>query len=321
MSAKIFYLVTISLFLASFAGAQKKETITSAATVSAAAGAKSCADLRLGRALSLPAPKYPSEARSARLGGTIEITAEIDENGSVLRVETISGNKLFQGASVIAAMKSKFAATLCSGVKTRASASIVYTFLPTALQESYSTPARIEDFADVKNDSEFYPVILDLTENYHLAFGYADGNFHAESALTRGDLAQFLRLTLDMLATRAKFAGKNPRDARIFFNFNRQKIKSVDAVTDLKEKEPYFESVKILLQNYDVALVDANLEFGGQKIVTQNELIDVWTQIFGPGAVPVNFKKTENFERTVSRGDFALFLQESLGVLTYKLLP
>lgn len=320
MPAKILYPIIMALLIALPARAQKKETVTSSAVVRAASAGKPCKDLRLGRAMQLPAPKYPSEAKAARVGATIEIRAEIDENGGVLRVENISGNKVFQGAASVAAMKSKFAATLCDGVKTRASADILYTFLPTALQDTYSTPARIEDFSDVKNDSQFYPVILDLVENYRLAFGYADGNFHAESILTRGDFAHFLRLTLDLLATRAKFAGKNPRDAGIFFAYNPQKIKSVDVWKDLKDREPYFESVRYLLQNYDIALTAGDAEFRGRSGLTQNELIDIWTQIFGAEAVPVNFGRTENFERIVSRGVFALFLQESLHVLTYKLL-
>ena len=301
--------------------AQKRETVTTSATIIAASLGKSCQDLRLGQSIQLSEPKYPSEAKSSRIGGTIEITAEIDENGNVLRVEKISGNKVLQGVAMMAAMRSKFSATLCDKVKTRVLAAMTYTFLPTALMESYSTAARIEDFADVKSDAPFYAVILDLTENQHLAYGYADGNFHAESMLTRGDFAHFLRLTLDLLAGKAKFAGKNLSAAKIFSGFNPQKIKSVESIKGLKDKEPYFESIKILLQNYDIALIDADLEFRGRNAMTENEVIDLWTSIFGEDALPVNFKKTENFERSFSRGDFALFLQESLGVLTYKLLP
>jgi hypothetical protein len=139
--------------------------------------------------------------------------------------------------------------------------------------------------------------------------------------LTRGDFAHFLRVTLDLLAAKAKFANKNLRENRIFSTLNPQKIISVNKIEDLKSKEPFFDSVRILLQNYDIALVDENSEFRGSSSLTQNEVIDLWTQIFGAEAVPVNFKRTKNFERIISRGDFALFLQESLGVLTYKLLP
>ncbi|HEY0428665.1 MAG TPA: TonB family protein [Pyrinomonadaceae bacterium] len=321
MTGKKFYLIAILLFAAPLVFAQKKETITTSSVIDAKSVRKKCVDLRLGKALTLPSPKYPSEAKSARAGGTIEITVEIDENGDVLRAEKITGGKLFQGAAIVAAMKSKFAATLCDGVKTRVSGVITYVFLPNALQESYSTVARVEEFADVKSEAAFYPAILDLTENYHLAFGYADGNFHADAALTRGDFAHFLRLTLDMLSTRAKFANKDLRSLKTFSAFNPQKIKFIENIKDVNSNAPYFESIKILLQNYDIAIIDGNSEFRGKAALTLNEVIDLWTQIFGEETVPVNFKKTENFERRISRGDFALFLQESLGVLTYKLLP
>jgi TonB family protein len=321
MTARIFYLILIFFIAAQSAGAQQKETITVSASINTGSVGKRCADLRIGKVLRLPAPKYPSEAKSARVGGVIEITAEIDERGNVLRVEKISGNKLLQGAAAAAALKSEFSATLCDGVKTRVSGNFIYTFLPNGLQESYSNAARIEDFTDVKSDSPFFQAILDLTENYRLAFGYADGNFHAEAPLTRGDFAHFLRLTLDMLSAKAKFAKKDARGIKLFSGSNPQKLISAENIKDLDSKEPYFESVCVLLRNYDIALIDANFEFRGKSPLTQNEIIDLWTQIFGEEAVPVNFEKTKNFERTFSRGDFALFLQESLGVLTYKLLP
>lgn len=321
MARNLFYLIIILLFASPHVSAQKKETITISASISEKISGKRCRDLRLGKALSLPAPKYPTEAKSAKIGGTIEIAVEIDESGNILRVEKISGNKILQGAAIVAAMKSKFVSTLCDGVKTRVSGTIIYIFLPNALTESYFTAAKIEEFSDVKSDSQFYPAVLDLTENYRLAFGYADGNFHAEASLTRGDFAHFLRLTLDLLSARAKFSNKNLQETGIFSALNPLKTVSVNKIEDLKSKEPFFESVKILLQTYDIALVDENSEFRGKSTLTQNEVIDLWTKIFGAEAVPVNFKKTENFERIISRGDFAVFLQESLGVLTYKLLP
>lgn len=321
MARNLFYLIVISLFAFQSISAQKKETITTASSVNTKSISRQCTDLRAGKAILLPEPKYPSEAKSAKIGGTVEVSVELDENGNVLRVEQTSGNKILQGAAITAAMKGKFIPTLCDGVKKRVSAVITYTFLPGALLEKYVSAAKIEEFADIKTDSQFYPAILDLTENYRLAFGYADGNFHAEASLTRGDFAHFLRLTLDLLSARAKFANKNPREAGIFSAFNPQKIASTGKINEIKSKEPFYDSVRILLQTYDIALVNEKSEFIGSKPLSQNEVIDLWTKIFGEDVVPVNFSRTENFERLISRGDFAVFLQESLGVLTYKLLP
>jgi TonB family protein len=321
MARNLFYLIIFFLFSAQNFSAQKKETVGAAASLSAKSVGTKCKDLRLGKALLLPEPKYPSEAKQAKIGGTIEVSVELDENGNVLETEKIFGNKVLQGTAIVAAMKAKFVPTLCDGVKTRVSAVITYTFTPGDLLGKYVSVSKIEEFADVKSDSQFFTAILDLTENYRLAFGYADGSFHAELPLTRGDFAHFLRLTLDLLSARAKFANKDLRRNGIFSAFNPQKIASVGKIKELKTKEPFYDSVKILLENYDVSPVNENSEFAGNKPLTQNELIDLWTRIFGEEDVPVNFKKTENFERIISRGDFAVFLQESLGVLTYKLLP
>lgn len=302
--------------------AQKNEKVVSTSRVTTEEfPANQCKDLRLGQILTLSEPKYPSEAKSEKIGGTIEVTVKIDENGNVFEVEKVSGNKILQGAAIEAAMKAKFVPTLCDGVKSRVSGIIVFNFYPYPSSEFYRKPEKIEEFADVKKESQFYTAILDLTENYKIAFGYADGNFHAEAPLTRGDFAHFLRLTLEMLSERAKFVNKNPRELNIFSAFNPTKISSIGKIKDVKSKEPFYDSVKILLQTYDIVIVNESAEFRGKASITQNELIDLWTNIFGTDTIPVNFQKTENFERTVSRGDFALFLNESLGVLTYKLLP
>lgn len=283
--------------------------------------ARQCKDLQLGQILVLPEPKYSSEARAAKAGGTIEVTVKIDENGKVSSIEKVSGNIILQNSAIESAKKAKFVPTLCDGVKSKVRGVIVYNFYPYPVSGSYFMPAKIEDFADVKNDSQFYTAILDLTENYHLAFGYADRNFHAEAPLTRGDFAHFLRQTLDLISARAKFANKNLTEVKIFSGFNPQKVGLVGKIKDLKSKEPFYESVKILLQNYNVALVNENGEFRGDAALMQNEVIDIWTNVFGAEAVPINFGKTENYERIVSRGDFALFLNESLGVLMYKIMP
>ncbi len=161
-----------------------------------------------------------------------------------------------------------------------------------------------------------------MTENYQLAFGFADKNFHADAPLTRSDFAHSLRLTLDLLSERAKIVNKTPAKIGLFYPLNPQKIISADKIKDIdKKKNPYFDSVKILLEKYQIVLVDGNRNFNGNLPQTQNETIDLWTKIFGAEAVPVNFERIKKGDRIFTRGEFALFLQESLNVLTYKVLP
>lgn len=273
------------------------------------------------RIISFPKPKYPSEAKSVRAAGKVEVSVTVDEKGNVISATAISGHLLLRNAAVEAAQKAKFAPNTLAGKPVKTFTVLTYNFDDYNLTDSYSVPAKIEDFFDVKRENQEYEAILNLVENYKVAFGYADGNFHSEMPLTRGDFAQFLRLTLDLLAARAKLANKNIKDMNLFSGFNSQKITSIEKIKDLKKLQPYSDSVKTLLEKYDIVLINDLQEFRANQYVTQNELIDIWAQIFGEDTIPVNFQKTKNFERTLSRGAFALFLYESLGVLTYKALP
>jgi hypothetical protein len=67
--------------------------------------------------------------------------------------------------------------------------------------------------------------------------------------------------------------------------------------------------------------VNREKQFEGNLPLSNNEVIRYWEKIFGIDAVPVNFHLIKDGDRIMSRGEFALFLQESLNVLTYKVLP
>jgi len=302
--------------------AQKKDRVEAIPRISTESLANKCKNLMLGTVILFLQPAYPSEAKAAQIGGTVTVTVKIDENGKVSQIEKVSGHPLLQGAGMAAAQKIRFSPTICDGVPKSVSGVLTYNFIPYVFTESYFKPQKIEDFADIKRDSPFYESLLNLTENYQLAFGYADRNFHADAPLTRGDFAHFLRLTLDLLSERAKIINKIPGKIGLFYSYNPTKLTSADKIKDLdKKKNPYFDSIKILLEKYEIASVDDSKNFRGNLPLTQNEVIDLWTKIFGAEAVPVNFEKIKNGDRIFTRGEFALFLQESLGVLTYKVLP
>ncbi|MGI8789209.1 MAG: TonB family protein [Pyrinomonadaceae bacterium] len=321
---KISYIFSFFLLfgcLALTAAAQKKFQIETSDKLSAETLLKDCKDFKPGSPSVFPKPEYPSEARTARIGDTVRVWVKIDENGDVSDVEKYDGRKLFQDAATNAARKTKFSPTVCDGAATQVSAVLTYNFIPLIAVSSYYAPEKIKGFSDVKNDSPFFEAIQNLTENYRLAFGYNDKKFYADAPLTRGDFAQSLRLTLDFLSERAKAAGKMPREINLFYPLNPQKLTSVAQIKDLKKNEAFNDSVKTLLLKYDIAPVNDNAEFQGAIPLTQNELLDLWTKIFGEEAVPVNFAPIADGDRLISRGEFALFLEESLQVLTYKLLP
>lgn len=301
--------------------AQKKPEVQVLPKTSPESVTKTCKTLVLGKIVNNPKPDYPAKARNAFIGGTVEVTVKIDEKGKVTEIEKVNGNTALQGAAVAAALKAKFSPTYCDGFEARISGVIVYNFLPYPFTDSYFAPAKIEDFTDITKDSPLYETLLDLTENYKLAYGFSDKRFRAAAPVSRGDFAHSLRLTLDLLSERARLAGKLPREIGLFFPLNPKAINSFDKIAGLDAKQPFTESVKTLLLKYDISLLDAQNKFQGNQPLTNNELIELWTAIFGAEAVSVNFEKNPNVDRIITRGEFALFLQESLRVLTYKVLP
>jgi TonB family protein len=79
-----------------------------------------------GRAISLPKPEYPPEARDFCAGGKVEIEVSISEKGDVTQARAISGDELLREASVAAVKKAKFAPTPETPVKTEGI--VVYNF-------------------------------------------------------------------------------------------------------------------------------------------------------------------------------------------------
>ena len=316
MSVVLLVLLTISN-----SQAQKKAEVQVVPKTSPESITKTCKTLVLGKITNNPKPDYPDEAKKSYVGGTVEVVVKIDEKGKVTEVEKVTGNTALHGAAVAAALKAKFSPTMCDGAEARISGVIVYNFLPYPFTDAYFTPTKIEDLTDIAKDSEYFETLLDLTENYKLAYGFADKQFHPNAPVSRGDFAHSLRLTLDLLSERAKIAGKLPRDIGLFSPMNPQAINSAEKIADLDAKQPYSESVKTLLTKYDISLLDTQNKFQGNLPLTNNELIELWTTIFGAEAVSVNFEKTASGDRIITRGEFALFLQESLRVLTYKVLP
>ncbi|MEO8072660.1 MAG: TonB family protein [Acidobacteriota bacterium] len=320
---KISYFLAIFLFILNLsASAQKKERIEVVPTISTETLAGKCQKFTLGTLTLFLQPEYPQEAKTAQIGGTVTVSVSIDETGKVSGIKKVEGTRVLQNAVINAVQKVKFTPTVCDGVPKPVSGLLTYNFIPYIFTETYFKPEKIEDFADIKRDSPFYEAILDLTENYQLAFGYADKNYHADAPLTRGDFAESLRLTLDLLSERAKIINKIPGKIGLFYSYNPQNIISADKIKDIdRKKNPYFDSVKILLEKYQIVLINDSKNFNGNLPLTQNEVIDLWTKIFGAEAIPVNFEKIKTGDRIFTRGEFALFLQESLNVLTYKVLP
>jgi len=83
-----------------------------------------------GKAISLPIPAYPAEAKSARAGGSVSVQVLIGEDGKVISAQAIQGAPVFMFASRAAACGAKFSRTLIEGNPVKVFGVIVYNFVP-----------------------------------------------------------------------------------------------------------------------------------------------------------------------------------------------
>lgn len=61
-----------------------------------------------GKATSLPAPKYPGEAKSNKIQGIVFVRITVDENGQVISAKAIKGASALHQSAEKAALKAKF---------------------------------------------------------------------------------------------------------------------------------------------------------------------------------------------------------------------
>jgi TonB family protein len=82
-----------------------------------------------GRAISLPRPSYPAQARHAGYGGIVVVKVTIDESGKVVKAEDHCGAaKPLAEAAIGAAYRARFTPTLLSGQPVKVTGTITYKF-------------------------------------------------------------------------------------------------------------------------------------------------------------------------------------------------
>jgi TonB family protein len=80
------------------------------------------------KAVSLPVPDYPAEAKAAGAEGVVIIQVVIDEQGNVTDARAVSGPKMLHEVSLTAARQAKFTPTLLSGEPVKVSGVLVFNF-------------------------------------------------------------------------------------------------------------------------------------------------------------------------------------------------
>lgn len=81
-----------------------------------------------GKAISLPRPEYPAEAKAAGVEGVVVIRVIVDEQGNVTEASAVSGPQMLQEVCLSAALRAKFSPTLLSGEPVKVTGVLVFNF-------------------------------------------------------------------------------------------------------------------------------------------------------------------------------------------------
>jgi protein TonB len=82
----------------------------------------------LNAAISKPQPEYPAIAKQLKVEGTVELTAYVSEEGTVEKVETVSGNPILARSAQDALKKWKFNKSMEDGKPTKFVADVSFNF-------------------------------------------------------------------------------------------------------------------------------------------------------------------------------------------------
>ena len=82
-----------------------------------------------GKALSIPKPIYPAQARAAHAYGVVAVWVSVDETGKVISATAVTGHPLLRSVAVAAARLARFAPVLLNGQPVKVTGLITYNFL------------------------------------------------------------------------------------------------------------------------------------------------------------------------------------------------
>jgi protein TonB len=86
-------------------------------------------EILVGKALSKPAPQYPTIAKTAGVQGPVVVQVLINEQGHVVNAKVMSGHPLLQQAALQTAYKWKFSPTVLTGQPVMVTGVVTYNFV------------------------------------------------------------------------------------------------------------------------------------------------------------------------------------------------
>ena len=81
------------------------------------------------KAISLPKPAYPEEAKVAKASGTVKVDVVISEEGKVIWAKTTSGHPMLLESSVRAACQARYTPTRVAGKFVKVNGVVTYNFV------------------------------------------------------------------------------------------------------------------------------------------------------------------------------------------------
>jgi len=82
-----------------------------------------------GRALSLPRPDYPAEARANRVSGSVVMKVRVNEAGQVIELKSICGHPLLIKGSEPAVWRARFEPAVIKGQPVQFTSTVIYNFI------------------------------------------------------------------------------------------------------------------------------------------------------------------------------------------------
>jgi TonB family protein len=80
------------------------------------------------KAIELPAPSYPAEAKKVHAAGQVQVQILVDETGKVISAEALFGPESLRQAAVDAARRARFKPTIVNGAAVKVSGILTYEF-------------------------------------------------------------------------------------------------------------------------------------------------------------------------------------------------
>ncbi|MBX7173651.1 MAG: S-layer homology domain-containing protein [Pyrinomonadaceae bacterium] len=141
----------------------------------------------------------------------------------------------------------------------------------------------VSQIKDVKPTDSHYKSLESLVERFGAFEPFPDGNFRANSPLTRGEFIKLLDNGLNRMMDFAAASDTEilPTDLFNYYNANKTNISAVSQIKDIQPTSEIYEPLQSLIERYGIDICDADKTFHPEKPVTEKEFYTWIKGIFG----------------------------------------